>query len=288
MKRFLSVLVLSCFYLCCSGGGDSSEHTIKYTVTATVATAQIIYCNQYGKATVLSAQPLPFEIEFSRTGGSVAYVTAYFNTGNTSQTVSANVYVDNQLRGTNSHTTYTDWFLPSKDELNKMYVNLHSGTDENAVTFTPVGSFINENYWSSTENNATTANSQDFTDGTQSTFVKTKIYVTRAARTFVDTTAKYALRDAGPEKGYIFYEDTATPGGGNSTFYETSPGNLDINCMWSNITDTAVGAGAQNTALGTGAANTAAITAQAGHTVSIADYASTFDDEANVTVSANY
>lgn len=280
--------MLSCFCLSCSGGGDSSEHTIKYTVTATVSSAQITYCNQYGKATVLSAQSLPFEIEFSRIGGSVAYVTAYFNTGKTSQTVSANVYVDNQLLGTDIHTTYTDWFLPSKDELNKMYVNLHSGTDENAVTFTPVGNFINENYWSSTENDATTANSQDFTDGTQSTFEKTKIYVTRAARTFVDTTAKYALRDVGPEKGYIFYEDTTTPGGGNSTFYETSPRNLDINCTWSNITDTAVGAGAQNTAIGTGSANTAAIVAQGGHTESMANYANTFDDEANVTVSVTY
>ena len=44
-----------------------------------------------------------------------------------------------------------DWFLPSKDELNKMYVNLRSGVDEHGVTYTPVGGFTSIWYWSSSE-----------------------------------------------------------------------------------------------------------------------------------------
>ena len=37
---------------------------------------------------------------------------------------------------------YGDWFLPSKDELNKMWLNLASGVDENSVSYTPVGGLM--------------------------------------------------------------------------------------------------------------------------------------------------
>ncbi len=52
-----------------------------------------------------------------------------------------------------------DWFLPSKDELYKMYVNLWRGTndDEGNATYTQVGNFDDsENYWSSSERIAQT------------------------------------------------------------------------------------------------------------------------------------
>jgi len=53
---------------------------------------------------------------------------------------------------------YSDWFLPSKDELNKMYVNLYKGTDENGVVYTDVGGFTYLTaYWSSSEYNDDTA-----------------------------------------------------------------------------------------------------------------------------------
>ena len=43
-----------------------------------------------------------------------------------------------------SHNTLDDWFLPSLDELNQMYTNLHSAS-------TPLGGFSTEDYWSSSE-----------------------------------------------------------------------------------------------------------------------------------------
>ena len=58
---------------------------------------------------------------------------------------------------------YSDWFLPSKDELNQMYVNLHQQG---------LGGFANVPYWSSTESNQSYALVQYFNSGTQSNYGK--------------------------------------------------------------------------------------------------------------------
>ena len=54
----------------------------------------------------------------------------------------------------------TDWFLPSKDELNMMYANLHRNKK---------GGFSDFNYWSSSESEFTDAWYQNFLTGEQST-----------------------------------------------------------------------------------------------------------------------
>jgi hypothetical protein len=52
---------------------------------------------------------------------------------------------------------YDDWYLPSKDELNKLYLNKYA-----------IGGFSNSNYWTSTEEGIHVAWYQDFNTGSQS------------------------------------------------------------------------------------------------------------------------
>ena len=67
----------------------------------------------------------------------------------------------------------SDWYLPSKDELSKLYLNRVA-----------IGGFAVAWYWSSSQNNSTTAWVQSFTDGywfTPSKFIR---YRVRAVRSF--------------------------------------------------------------------------------------------------------
>ena len=68
---------------------------------------------------------------------------------------------------------YTDWFLPSLDELNAMYGK--SGT---------IGSFASAYYWSSSESNDSAAWAQYFGGGLQGSRAKANGYYVRAVRGF--------------------------------------------------------------------------------------------------------
>jgi hypothetical protein len=70
--------------------------------------------------------------------------------------------------------TYTDWFLPSYDELVKLYIN-------RSATGT---SFAAADYWSSSEFSNTDASYLDFNDGSGYTWSKTSLYRVRAIRKF--------------------------------------------------------------------------------------------------------
>ena len=69
--------------------------------------------------------------------------------------------VCNEYSVTVGGVTYGDWYLPSRHELNLLYIQKVAGT---------VGGFATNNvlYWSSTEENASYAGVQNFTDGVQS------------------------------------------------------------------------------------------------------------------------
>jgi hypothetical protein len=73
---------------------------------------------------------------------------------------------------------YSDWFLPSKDELNEMYLNIGEG---NALC--NIGDFDNS-YWSSTERDNNSAWFQDSSDGRQDYASKSGTYYVRPIRAF--------------------------------------------------------------------------------------------------------
>ncbi|MDD3887928.1 MAG: YDG domain-containing protein [Patescibacteria group bacterium] len=70
---------------------------------------------------------------------------------------------------------YDDWYLPSKDELNQLYIN----------RFT-IGGFTSNFYWSSSEYSSSNAWRQDFSSGDQSNINKENFnsFYVRAIRTF--------------------------------------------------------------------------------------------------------
>jgi len=69
--------------------------------------------------------------------------------------------------------SYSDWFLPSKDELNKLYINRVA-----------IGGFASENYWSSSEAGINSAWKQQLTNGLQGMLYKNNDYYVRAVRAF--------------------------------------------------------------------------------------------------------
>jgi hypothetical protein len=68
---------------------------------------------------------------------------------------------------------YSDWYLPSRDELSKLYQN----------RFT-IGGFGNATYWSSSQFNSTNSWSYNFSNGATGAFSKNLLYYVRAIRRF--------------------------------------------------------------------------------------------------------
>jgi hypothetical protein len=80
-----------------------------------------------------------------------------------------------QLCDALSYGGYSDWFLPSKDELNEMYVNLHQQG---------VGGFETLSYWSSSESDPDYAWQQYFGSGSRDDYNKNYEDRVRAIRSF--------------------------------------------------------------------------------------------------------
>ena len=78
-----------------------------------------------------------------------------------------------QVAANYSLNGFTDWYLPSKDELNLLYAQK-----------TRVGGFANNDYWSSTVYGANLVWNQDFFDGFQYYNSKYTTLPVRAVRAF--------------------------------------------------------------------------------------------------------
>jgi hypothetical protein len=87
----------------------------------------------------------------------------------------------NELQIIEGGTTYGDWYLPSKYELNLMYENIGQG---NALGLGNVGNFSNSSYWSSTELDNFSAWNQSFFNGVQFNANKAIPNYVRAVRAF--------------------------------------------------------------------------------------------------------
>jgi uncharacterized protein (TIGR02145 family) len=150
--------------------------------------------------------------------------------------------------------TFNDYFLPSKNELNEMFVELDSHS---------VGGFATAYYWSSSETlGGDSAWFQAFgSGGGQGGQYKTFAFHVRACRAFTSA-VPYSLRDVGPAGGLIFWNS-------GSDYLEAAPSDQSSSQIWSNIS-TDIGVAAQGIAIGTGQANTTAIVSQVGHTSSAA------------------
>ncbi|HPM90687.1 MAG TPA: DUF1566 domain-containing protein [Tenuifilaceae bacterium] len=81
--------------------------------------------------------------------------------------------VCNEYSNTVGAITYGDWYLPSKYELNLMYLQKDV-----------IGGFDNTYYWSSSEANIGSAWFQDFDSGVQDNDFKISLYSVRAVRAF--------------------------------------------------------------------------------------------------------
>ena len=91
--------------------------------------------------------------------------------GNYAATLAANLVLNG----------YSDWFLPSKDELNLMYTNIGPGAP---APLTNIGSFGDDFYWSSSEVSNYDAWLQLFANGVQGNFRKTFGLRVRPVRAF--------------------------------------------------------------------------------------------------------
>jgi hypothetical protein len=163
---------------------------------------------------------------------------------------------------------YGDWFLPSKGELNQMYVNK-----------VEIGGLRAAAYWSSSEADFQQAWYQGFSDGSYWNDLKMTTLYVRPVRAFAATLLACAdggvcaVGDTGPGGGKVFYVQASGTFACGATlsstckYLEAAPTSgtaawTDATYEWSGITNVAIGADAQGTAIGTGYKNTQAMVTQ--------------------------
>jgi hypothetical protein len=147
---------------------------------------------------------------------------------------------------------YTDWWLPSRDEMQKMHDNLYAYS---------VGNLDAVSYWTSSQWDADYAWYYDMpTAGYYHDALKWSSVRFRPSRSFTtSSSSSYALRDIGPAKGWIYYIENTAPG--VYKYYEAytddafAYGSYGNSEEWADSDDSVT----TSTAIGTGASNTTAM-----------------------------
>jgi len=138
---------------------------------------------------ILIAEPT-YSIGDAAQGGIVFYVSPDGKNGLVAATVDqstssnwydAQDYISNPSNHTIEGHKFRDWRLPTKYELNQMYLNIGQG---NALGLGNIGVFASNYYWSSAENDYANAWVQDFTSGYQGIGDKDYDDSVRAVRAF--------------------------------------------------------------------------------------------------------
>ncbi len=174
------------------------------------------------------------------------------------------------FRGPNSQT---DWYLPSRLELNELckYARQQT-TGDTSVNCAGTGAlrsgFQTGAHWSSTEStvDVTRARTQGFTSGSQSEVTKSTLLWVRPIRAFGGTTGcadggTCAVGDTGPGGGTVFYvhpsgtfTSTGSDCGTSCKYLETARSDQSTGVVWCSNDSSPLGVTA--TAIGSGMANT--------------------------------
>jgi hypothetical protein len=148
----------------------------------------IFYLNDNTGLHGLEAAPVDQAIsQWGCRGASIDGTSALLGTGlaNTDKIVARCGEANTAAKVAQAYTLngFSDWYLPSKDELNLMYTAIGQGAIKPLVNVDFSGTL---NYWSSTEFNNTNAWSQDFQGGWQNTsyFKNAGIVGVHAVRSF--------------------------------------------------------------------------------------------------------
>jgi hypothetical protein len=236
-------------------------------------------------------------LEAASTSGTAAWTDAlYAWSGNTSEAIGADAqgtaigtgYKNTQAMVTQSSTagragtvtrayrgpnSLSDWYLPSQDELNQMYVNIAA-----------IGGFASGGYWSSSEGTSEVVSFQNFHYGGQNGDFKYTAFYVRPVRAFGGTLAcadggVCAVGDTGPGGGKVFYVHASGTFACGATlastckYLEAAPSDHSSTAKWCSnnssslgVTATGIGSGMSNTATADSTCTSGAIQVAADYT----------------------
>jgi hypothetical protein len=188
----LLIAVLLLLVIGCDTGGGGSNPAVTYAIGDTGPSGVgIVFYVTDGGLHGLEAAPVDQSTWEAWIGGGSTLKT---KNGNTSTAIGTGLANSNAIIDQTGHTgsaaqvcrSYnggglTDWYLPSKDELNAIWDNL---VDDGTGANSGVGGFAENSYWSSSERSSTNAWGQLFDAGYQIYYGKDYDLRVRAVRAF--------------------------------------------------------------------------------------------------------